>query len=281
MEKLEKALRRARNDQASHAPAPGKAPGVPPGPVADALGSAEQASSAAPAATVRPAHDRKLDLVALDYANPSADLFRILRTQVLKALKKLDTRAVGVCSARAGEGKTYVATNLASSIALSQEWCALLIDLDLRRPGVHRHFGLTPVPGITDFLGSNVPLADCVRRTQLPGLEILTAGTPIRNSSEALGSSRLDDAFSALSRAVSNRIVVCDLPPLLMSDDTLAFSAKLGGIVFVVEEWRTRPADVQRSMELLASTHVIGTVLNKSKAKNTAYYYSTHSGARA
>jgi capsular exopolysaccharide synthesis family protein len=282
MEKFEKALQRARKETAGQVGTVGDGTGIPSAPSA-AVNPQDAATRIAFSET--PVEPRLLgeqahNLIALDYTNPSADLFRVLRTQVLKVIKGLASPTVGICSAQTGEGKTFVAANLASSIALSQEWSALLLDLDLRRPALHRHFRMASNPGITEFLVGNVPLTNCVRSTQVPGLELLAAGTPIHNSSEALGSSRLESAFFALSRAMSNRVLVCDLPPLLVSDDALLFSAKLGGVILVVEEGRTKSRDVQRAVELLATTKIIGTVLNKSKTKSPRYSESYAKPAR-
>jgi capsular exopolysaccharide synthesis family protein len=202
-------------------------------------------------------------------------LFRILRTQVLKALRKIDGTTLGVCSANAGEGKTFVATNLAASIALSQEQPVLLLDLDLRRPGVHELFKLESTPGVTEFLAGQASLTECVRQTALDKLQIFPAGHPIRNSSEALGSTQLASIFDQLRKAIPGRILVCDMPPLLTSDDTLMFSSKLDATILVVAEGQTRPGEIQRSLELLDAGTVIGTVLNKSKINN-AFPYSAY-----
>ena len=263
MEKFEQALAKARRDKAEGAT------------------QARLLLEPAPEERPRADHGQKrvqteppIALVALDYSNPVADLFRILRTRTLTALIKIESSTLGICSAREGEGKTFVAANLAASIGLSEEHSVLLIDLNLRRPGIHEYFQLSRSPGITDFLGGNVRLSECVRTSAVPRLEVVTAGTPIRNSSEALGSSELAKAFTELIRALPSRITICDLPPLLASDDDLIFSSKLGGVLLVVEENRTRPGDIQRSLDLLTSTRVLGTVLNKSRYGNSFNYPS-------
>ena len=231
-------------------------------------------------ATVPPAHQFPAPsvpdssaLLALKFKDPVADLFRLLRTQVVKGLANRKGTMLGICSARAGEGKTFIAANLAASIALSQENTVLLLDLDLRRPGVYKHFKLEPRPGITDILAGTAKLSDSLREVAVPGLQVLLAGAPIQNSSEALGSSDLAKAVNELRQASPSRIIVCDLPPLLSSDDALMFSSKVDAILFVVEEGRTRPGELQRSLELLGASNVLGTVLNKSRYNNP-YPYS-------
>lgn len=282
MERFEKALAKARREK--------RTSGI------DTIVPAEesrigknQASAATPASEQNhDEHDQKKyspvdaeappyngSLVALNFADHTADLFRILRTQVLSGLAKLGTTTLGLCSARAGEGKTFVAANLAASIALSQEHSVLIIDLDLRRPRIHKLFGMKQTPGVSNFLTATTPLSECIRTTIVPGVEVLPAGSSIRNSSEALGSSQLANAFAKLRDEDPSRIVICDLPPILASDDALSFSRHLGAILLVVEEGRTRPGELQRSLELLKSSKVLGTVLNKSKYTNP-YPYVTH-----
>ena len=227
------------------------------------------------AETAAPAYNGSL--VALNFTDHTADLFRILRTQILNGLAKLGTTTLGLCSSRAGEGKTFVAANLAASIALSQEHAVLVIDLDLRRPRIHKLFNMDQTPGVTNFLSGTALLSDCIRKSAVPGLEVLPAGASIRNSSEALGSSQLAQAFAKLRDEIPSRILICDLPPILASDDALSFSSQLGAMLLVVEEGRTRPGELQRSLELLGSSKVLGTVLNKSKYTNP-FPYVTHYG---
>src|SRR6185369_16275706 len=140
MERFEKALAKARRE---------KRAGADTATLADKPRAETSQTSVAPSAleqaqverdqlkdsrgeTEAPAYNGPL--VALNFADHTADLFRILRTQILNGLTKLGTTTLGLCSSRAGEGKTFVAANLAASIALSQEHAVLVIDLDLRRP---------------------------------------------------------------------------------------------------------------------------------------------------
>lgn len=266
MDRIEKALAKARREKA----AAGR-PGDPPA-ERQAGAAATETPNFAPVDTKGGMPPYNGSIVALNFDDATADLFRILRTQIVQALDKKKGSALGVCSARAGEGKTFVAANIAASIALSQEHSVLLIDLDLRRPTIHKLFRLDPNPGVTDFIGGNARLPDCIRRLAVAGLEIITAGTAIRNSSEALGSSELARAFAGLRAANPARIIVCDLPPLLASDDALMFGSQLDATLLVVEEGRTRPGEIQRSLNLLASSNLLGTVLNKSRYYNPFPY---------
>jgi len=211
-------------------------------------------------------------IVALDFSHPAANLFRILRAQVLHALRSAQRTTLGICSARPGEGKSFVAVNLAASMALSQEFPVLLVDLDLKRPSLHDYLHTSLSPGVTDFVGGALPIQDCIRPTDIKGLEILTAGNPILNSSEALGSQDVISGFKGIRQQNPRMLVIYDLPPMLISDDVLAFNAELDAIVFVVEERRTKLGEIQRALELIPREKLIGTILNKSRDNNPFPY---------
>lgn len=297
MEHIEKALAKARREKQRRAEAlggevaaePSRKSSVPPRedaapavePSAFRIDAKTVVTADSPMRAAEPdlaagAASRSEALVALNYENPVADIFRLLRTQVLSGLAKLQANTLGVCSSNQGEGKTFIAANLAASIALSREQPVLLMDFDLRRPSVHSLLGLDASPGVTDYLNGGATLADCVRKSSISGLDVWTAGASVRNSSEALGSSRLLGAFEYLRSSTPKRVLICDLPPLLAGDDALMLSARLDATILVVEENRTKPGEIQRALTLLDASKVIGTVLNRSHFKNPfpySHYY--------
>src|SRR5262249_24806855 len=91
---------------------------------------------------------------------PIAEAFKRLRTQLLQRLRDSGRRVLGVSSPRSGEGKTTVALNLAVHTALEADWTVLLVDADLRRPGLCRALGLGPLPGLAQFLAGEAPLEE-------------------------------------------------------------------------------------------------------------------------
>src|SRR4051812_41457903 len=109
-------------------------------------------------------------ILAGDPKHPVADAFRVLRTQLLSELDARGGNAVAVCAAKPAEGKTFVAANLAVSIASLVSRTAILVDLDLRRPSVHRYFGLEPAASLSDHLTGGAPLERCLAS---PGIERL------------------------------------------------------------------------------------------------------------
>ncbi len=193
------------------------------------------------------------------------DAYKILSTQVSQILRANDWNTLAVTSPGPREGKTLTAINLAISLATEFNRSALLVDADLRRPAVSDYFGLQPGPGLSDYLMSNTPIEDLLVHPGAAGFVFLPGGAPLLNSSEALGWRRMADLVKELKSRYPSRIVLFDLPPVLHTADALAFAPCVDAALLVVEEGRTSQGDVMRAAGLLTSTHLIGTVLNKSQ----------------
>jgi protein-tyrosine kinase len=199
--------------------------------------------------------------------------YKMLRTQVLRRLEKLGVNSLAVVGAAANTGKTLTAINLAIAIAAEPEHTALLIDLDLRKPSVHRRFGIDPTVGIDDCLRRGRPLSDAlVRLGGYDSLVLLPARERSLDSSELLSSRRTEELIIELRNRYKDRVLVFDLPPVLQADDALAFARHVQAVLVVVGEGRTRRDDLLRTMELLHDVPIIGTVLNQTREPVDTYY---------
>ncbi|HEX9769854.1 MAG TPA: CpsD/CapB family tyrosine-protein kinase [Kiloniellales bacterium] len=201
-----------------------------------------------------------------------ADVFRMLRTQVLGRLHALGARTLGISSAREREGKTLVAVNLAVSLSMDVNQTVLLVDLDLRRPAVHRYFGLRPERGFDDVLTDGLDIADCLVNPGYERLVVLPTRTPLARSSDLLSSPRMVALAEELRSRYPDRLVIYDLPPVLVADDCLAFLRHLDACLLVVEDGATRAGELHRALGLIEGGKVIGTVLNKGQKGSAAYY---------
>lgn len=205
-------------------------------------------------------------VAALD-GDPTANIYRILRSQVLKKMADSGWSTLAVCSANQGEGKTLTAANLAISLAIDVNQTVLLVDLDLRDPDVASKFGITPEFGLDDFLRGRVELAQCLVNPGIERLVLLPIRAPMDKSSEVLGSPAMARLAHELKNRYPDRIVVYDMPPILPTDDCLAFMPNVDAALFVVAEGDSAKPDVERALSLLKDSHIIGTVLNKSVEK--------------
>jgi len=203
-------------------------------------------------------------VVAGQDGDPTANIFRILRSQVLKKLADGGWSTLAICSAKQGEGKTVTAVNLAVSLAQDVNQTVLLVDLDLRDPAVASTFGIVPDLGLDDFLRGRAELSQCLINPGLERLVILPVRAPMDKSSEVLGSPAMARLANELKNRYPDRIVIYDMPPVLATDDCLAFVANVDAALFVVAEGESAASDIKRSLTLLKDCHVIGAILNKS-----------------
>jgi len=196
------------------------------------------------------------------------EAYNILRTQVLQRFKENKWNVLAVTSPGSGEGKTLTAINLAVSIAREVDYSVLLVDANLRHPWMLEHFGLSQQKGLSDYLTDNVPLSELlIQSSRIEHLVLLPAGRPLANSAEMLNSPRMAELVREMKSRYHSRIIIFDLPPVLTSADALAFSPYVDAALLVIEEGQTQKQDVERAVELLGNTNIVGTVLNKAEPK--------------
>ena len=200
-----------------------------------------------------------------------SDACKVLSTRVAHLLREKGWNTLAVTSPRGSEGKSLVATNLATSLAMEYHQTALLVDADLRRPSARRCLGLPDGPGLSDYLFGDATVESLLVNPGIRGLVVLSGGTPQLNSSEMLGSNRMAGLVQELRTRYASRIIVFDMPPLLEGADVLAFAPHVEAALLVVEEGQTSRDDVARAVDLLRGTQLIGTVLNKAHVERGRY----------
>jgi capsular exopolysaccharide synthesis family protein len=200
-------------------------------------------------------------IVANQLGNNATDAFRSLRAQVLRRLGH-GTTALGITSLGNGEGKTTLAINLAIAISMDVNQTVLLVDADLRRPSVARYLGLPTTSGLSDVLGGNASISECLINPGLPRLCILPARDSVANSAELLSSPQMRQLTRELRRRYEDRIVIFDLPPLLTVADTIGFLPMVDATLLVVRDGTVQTSDLKRMVRLLQDHNLIGAVLN-------------------
>jgi capsular exopolysaccharide synthesis family protein len=275
VEKIQQAIERARQQRASVA---GRTP-------AAAAPHAPQGSPAAPAGGLeaalqgvrvfRPSPQHLLDQRVLAGVNddPRSDVFRKLRTQAMLRLQALNGRSIAVVSARDGEGKTLVACNLALGIAHQTGAPTFLLDMDFRRPSVHKSFGFEPEHSLADAIEGHVDLEDVVVRIGESQLYVLPQGRKNQHASELVGSQAARMLLQTLANGVPSAKLIVDCPPLLLTDEPLVIQGYVDGCLLVVEQGRTARDDVERATEYLDETKYLGSVLNRVVESEGSTYY--------
>ncbi|NND59178.1 MAG: CpsD/CapB family tyrosine-protein kinase [Gammaproteobacteria bacterium] len=201
------------------------------------------------------------------------DAYRMLRTRTLRAMDDNGWHSLAVTSPCPGEGKSLTAINLAMSMAREINRTVLLVDLDLRRPSVHKFFGFDIEHGISEYLTEDVALEDVLINPAVERFVILPGSGRVQNSSELLNSPRMRALASELAQRYPERIVIYDLPPVLAVDDALAFSSLVDAFMLVVEEGSTQAEDIVAAHDVLSQANIVGTVLNKAAESQGHYYY--------
>jgi protein-tyrosine kinase len=203
--------------------------------------------------------------------NSIKDEFRQIKRKLLNnafgnASKTLHhSNLIMVSSAKPNEGKTFVAINLALSIALEQDKTVLLIDADVLRPSVARELGIGGHSGLIDYLlGKSEQVSDIIYNTDIDKLKLIPAGKPHHLSNELLASEKMTTLANELANRYPDRIVIFDCPPLIGVTETLVLASLMGQAIFVVEESKTSIADVQAATRHLNKDLALGLVLNKA-----------------
>ena len=218
-------------------------------------------------------------LAALLYPRSgAAEAYRTLRTNIEFAAVDEPLRALLVTSSVPGEGKTVTSSNVA--IVFAQAGLdVLLVDADLRRPGLDRIFALSNEQGLTTLLRDDqMDLDNVTQATEQDGLRVLTTGPLPPNPAELLGSQRMRTLLERLASEAD--LVILDSPPLLAVADAAVLGSLADGTLLVIDAERSRRRQVRLASLALAraGANVLGVALNRVSGKEQAAYDAYYAG---
>ena len=216
--------------------------------------------------------------------SPVSEMFRTLRTNMQYLNKKKVAQTILVTSTMQGEGKSFVAANLAIAYAQAGK-NVLLIDSDMRRPRQHKLFNIAMYPGLSNFLSGvnfdrtdkEVDVRECLYESEIENLTLMPAGNIPPNPSELLQSEKLSELILILEDMYD--AVIFDGAPCLVVTDATIVSRLVDATLLVVAHKKTKAEDLKEARIRIKRVggNVVGVVLNRvnisSKKFNEKYYY--------
>lgn len=202
-----------------------------------------------------------------------ADQYRVIKRPLIKnAMGKgasilHNGNLIMVTSALPGEGKSFTSINLAMSIATELDNTVLLVDADVARPSVMRMLGLPAGPGLLDLvLDDKMDMSSVLLKTNVDKLTILPSGTPHPRATELLASASMIRLLEEMAARYSDRIIVFDSPPLLITTESRVLATHMGQVVLVVHAGKTLQSEVKQALATIEACPVKLLLLNRSSA---------------
>ena len=218
------------------------------------------------------AHLENNRIIAYEQNDPKTVVYDMLRTQVMQQMTANKWQTLVVTSPTAGCGKTVTAINLAFSMARQEGQVVVLVDLDLRKPDVGNCLGIVQERSLFDYLHDDVELADILIKADDSRLFVLANNRPIKNASEIIASPKASELIANLHGLFPTGIFVFDLPPMLVTDDVIAFFPQVDCTLLLAASGQTTISDIEDCEAHMRSTNFLGIVLNKFEGASESYY---------
>jgi capsular exopolysaccharide synthesis family protein len=215
---------------------------------------------------------KRIDKKATDFMNMPpvvSEAYRTARTNLLFLVSANSCKRIIVSSSKPDEGKTTTSINLSMSFAMTSKK-VLLIDCDMRNPTIHRYFDMRVKPGLSDILAGFAGLDDCINKTDVKNLNILTAGTIPPNPADLILLPKFQEILDSLSSKYD--YIFIDTPPIGSYSDAISLSINADGVVLVANYSSTKRAELKNTVEKLkkVNARIFGIILNRY---NTRKYY--------
>ena len=204
--------------------------------------------------------------------SPIATELRRLYHNIRTTVDGISPKSFMVTSSNRGEGKSTIASNLALTIAQFPKKKVLLIDADLRRPRLHEIYGVGLDEGLRECLESSIDPMTVVKETELPNLQIITAGKTSASPGKLFESEVLSEVMKKV--AFYYDVVLVDSAPVLAVSDTLFLVSEIDRVMLVVLAGVTPREVVTRARNILLDSHArIGGVVLNNASSALPYYY--------
>jgi len=222
-----------------------------------------------------PKSEKQVSLEILTHEIPKstfAEAMRNVRTSIMLSSTDNPKRSLLVTSAQPGEGKTFIASNLAIIIAKTGKK-TLLVDADFRKPRVHKVFDIETLPGLSNHLIGESDLESIIKPTAIPNLSVVTCGLIPPNPSEMLGSHSMETFCKNVGGQFDT--VIFDTPPAMAVTDAVVLSNIVNGVIYVIKSGEVTKEMVKRSILQLSGkkSEMLGVVMNSVDVSRGGYYH--------
>jgi capsular exopolysaccharide synthesis family protein len=226
---------------------------------------------------LRPAPTPEQRLVTMTQPDGTgAEMFRVLATRLAHLQKKRRLQKLLITSSAVDEGKSVITANLALTLARRPNERVLLVEADLRRPTVSDLFSATPLRGITEWAENKISLEESLHQIQDTPLWILAAGAPVDDPLPLLESHKFAKMIDTLAQSFD--WVLFDATPMFPMADATSLSRLSDGVLVVVREGFTRRKVLNKSIESIEKSKLLGVVFNQASMLNVDYshYYGRY-----
>lgn len=206
-----------------------------------------------------------------DSRSPVSEAYRAIRTNLQFAGAGKQLKTLAFMSAVPGEGKSTTVANLAIVMGQDDKHI-LLIDCDMRKPVIHRRFGLLN-RGLSNCFAEDLPLKEVIQADVFPNLDVVTSGPVPPNPAELLGSKKMKALLQEAAEAYD--YVFLDMPPVLAVTDAALMSSQVDGTVLILGSGDISPDEGKQAKSLLEKVHanILGVILNKVPQHHKSGYY--------
>ena len=209
-------------------------------------------------------------VTVLEPASAASEAYRTLRTNLMYAFVDNPPRTIVLTSPEPKEGKSTTCANLAVTLSQAGK-TVLLLDCDLRRPVMHKIFGLRNLKGLANVLTGEAKLQE-IEKEFLAGLTVVTTGPMPFNPTEMLGSER----FAQLLVSARQRFdyILIDAPPVAPVSDSVVLATQADGVLLVFDAQNTRKVSLRRSARDIEAVggRILGTTMNNMEPRKDNYY---------
>lgn len=206
-----------------------------------------------------------------DSRSPVSEAYRAIRTNLQFAGAGEQLKTLVFTSAIPSEGKSTTVANLAIVMGQDDKHI-LLIDCDMRKPVIHRRFGLLN-RGLSNCFAEDLPLKEVIQADVFPNLDVVTSGPVPPNPAELLGSKKMEALLQEAAETYD--YVFLDMPPVLAVTDAALMSSQVDGTVLVLGSGDISPDEGKQAQSVLEKVHanILGVILNKVPQHHKSGYY--------